>query len=288
MILKNAFTIDVEDYYQVEAFSQLIDRSEWGGFESRVESNTHKIMDLLDEYDIKGTFFILGCVAKKIPKIVKDIAARGHEIASHGMSHRLIYNQSYEEFKKETIDSKALIEDLCQHSIKGYRAATYSITKESLWALDVIAEAGFSYDSSIFPMRHDRYGIYDAIAIPNKMVTPAGYSLVEFPISTVKNKLLTLPIAGGGYFRLFPYWLTKMGLNYINQKGQEFLFYLHPWEVDPHQPRIPNVSALTKFRHYVNIDQSENRLNKLFSDFQFTTMRNVLESKGLLSDGDIV
>lgn len=280
--ITNAFTVDVEDFFQVEAFSQSIDRSKWDNFTCRVEVNTDSILALLDDANVKGTFFVLGWIAERYPDVVKSIAEAGHEIASHGMTHKLIYKQEQDVFRRETIDSKLLLEDLSQQPVNGYRAATYSITNKSLWALDVLVEAGFTYDSSIFPMRHDRYGIPDACSLPNILTTPNGSKIVEFPISTVKNKFMTLPIAGGGYFRLFPYMLTRWGLSQINKKQEPFVFYIHPWEVDPDQPRIDNISKFTKFRHYNNLDRCSDRLSKLLSDFKFSTMSNVLEAKGLL------
>ena len=288
MALENAFTIDVEDFYQVEAFSSTIDRKDWHSFESRVVANTDSILDQLDAHGISATFFVLGCVAQQHPEVVRNIAQRGHEIASHGMSHKLIYRQEFDEFERETRDSKALLEDLSQQEVLGYRAATYSITKKSLWALDVIAETGFVYDSSIFPITHDRYGIPEADTVPGTIRTPGGATIVEFPISTVKTRFFNIPVAGGGYFRLFPYTLTRMGLRQINSRNQEFMFYLHPWEVDPGQPVIPNIGITTRFRHYVNISKCRQRLNRLFEDFRFTTMRGVLENKGLIAGGNIV
>jgi len=280
--ITNAFTVDVEDFFQVEAFSQVIDVKKWDDYSCRVEANTDAILELLDSKNVKGTFFTLGWIAKRYPQVVKKIAELGHEVASHGMSHQLIYNQDRKVFKQETIDSKAILEDLSQKPVNGYRAATYSITNKSLWALDTLVEAGFKYDSSIFPMRHDRYGISDACPVPNTLRTPNGGSIVEFPISTVKTKHFTLPIAGGGYFRLFPYKLTQWGLNRINRKNIPFVFYIHPWEVDAGQPRVENISKFTKFRHYNNIDKCTSRLSSLLSDFEFTTMEEVLVNQGLL------
>ena len=287
MPINNAFTIDVEDYYQVEAFSNVINRKDWISFESRVLNNTQRILDLLDEFNIKGTFFILGYVAQKHPEIVRMISDKSHEIASYGMSYKLIYRQTPKEILQETVDSKDLLDDLSRQSVLGYRAATYSFTKKSLWALDILAETGFIYDSSIFPMRHDRYGIPDAHPLPSKLTTLKNKELIELPISTIKNKILTFLIEGGGYFRLFPYWLTRMGLASINKKNKSFLFYLHHWELDFNQPKIPNINLQTKFRHYINISKSEYRLKKLFNDFKFTTVRDVLESKGQLINGEI-
>lgn len=276
MAITNAFTVDVEDYFQVEAFSNQIDTEKWESYECRVEKNMDVLLGLLDERNVKGTFFVLGWIAKRYPQVVNSIAKQGHEIASHGMSHQLIYNQDRKVFRNETKDAKALLEDLCQQSVNGYRAATYSITNKSLWALDILAEEGFTYDSSIFPMRHDRYGISDACPDPHILTTPSGHKITEFPISTVKNKWWTLPIAGGGYFRVFPYMYTYWGLSKLNSQNKPFVFYIHPWEVDPEQPVISGISAFTKFRHYSNLKKCQDRLSKLLKDFEFSTMEKVL------------
>lgn len=282
--ITNAFTVDVEDFFQVEAFSQAIKRDNWDKFDCRVEKNTDVILNLLDDMNVKGTFFVLGWIAKRYPDVVKLISAQGHEVASHGMTHQLIYKQDQAVFKQETIDSKALLEDISQQPVNGYRAATYSITNKSLWALDILVEAGFKYDSSIFPMRHDRYGIPDACPLPNMLSTPNGSKLLEFPISTVKNRLFTLPIAGGGYFRLFPYQLTHWGLRTINKQGNPFVFYIHPWEVDPDQPIIKNISRFTKFRHYNNLSRCSDRLRHLLTDFNFNTMQYVLDNSRIANN----
>jgi len=278
----NSFTVDVEDYFQVEAFSQAIDRKDWASYESRVVNNTMRILDLLDAYNTTGTFFVLGWVAKKNPELVREIDSRGHEIASHGMSHKLIYNQSQDEFRQETFDSKSLLEDIIQKEVSGYRAATYSITKKSFWALDILCEAGYKYDSSIFPIVHDRYGIADINTKPHVITTANNNSITEFPISVFKNRIINVPISGGGYFRLLPYRVTKYLLGLLNRKNQPFMFYIHPWEVDPHQPRIDNIKLSTKFRHYNNISRCEDRLGKLLGDFRFSTTKNVLTQLELL------
>lgn len=280
--VKNAFTIDVEDYYQVEGFAAVVDRANWDGYESRVENNTARVLDLLAARNVRATFFVLGCVAKRHPSIVRAIQAAGHEVASHGLTHRLVYSQSPEVFRSETRESKAILEDQCQAPVLGYRAATYSITNRSLWALDVLAEEGFHYDSSIFPMRHDRYGIPDAEQAPHLLTTPGGERLVEFPISVLPYAGTKIPVAGGGYFRLFPYGFTRWALRKLNARGREFVFYLHPWEVDPGQPRIEAAGALSRFRHYLNLDRCAARLDRLLGDFPFDTMRNVLAERNLL------
>jgi len=280
--MKNVFTVDVEDYFQVEALKKAVNPEEWDKFDCRVEANTDLILSLLDSTNQSGTFFVLGWIAKRYPDLIRRISDQGHEIASHGMSHQLIYGQSRETFKKETVDSKALLEDLVQKPVEGYRAATYSITKKSLWALDILVDAGFKYDSSIFPMKHDNYGIPDIEPMPHRLLTETSRHIVEFPISTLKGRFGTLPIAGGGYFRLFPYWLTKWGLNKINANGNPFVFYIHPWEVDPNQPRVNDISRFSKFRHYNNLEKCEARLKRLCGDFSFTSMKTVLCDMGLL------
>lgn len=279
---QNALTIDVEDYFHVSAFADHVDRAAWDKMDTRVERNTGRILELLAERDVRATFFILGWVAERSPGLVREIAAAGHEIACHGFSHQLIYKQTPDEFRQETLRSKHLLEDLVQRPVAGYRAASYSITNRSLWALDVLVEAGFVYDSSVFPVRHDLYGIPGAQDIPHRLKTPAGHELVEFPLSTLNLLGYRLPIAGGGYFRLYPYAFTRAGLRAINRRGKPFIFYLHPWEVDPDQPRIA-AGWRSRFRHYNNLDKCEIRLKRLLDDFSFTTARAVLDRLGLCS-----
>ncbi len=280
MGIKNALTVDVEDYFQVSAFAKTIQPDDWENHPLRVENNTHRLLDIFDEHKVKATFFVLGWVAERTKSLVQEIVQRGHEVASHGYSHQLIYNQTPAAFREETIRSKALLEDIIQIPVRGYRAASYSITSKSLWALDILTEVGFEYDSSIFPVRHDRYGIPDAKESPHRLTTPQGYSLIEFPLSTANIFKYKLPIAGGGYFRLYPYWLSRAGLRQINARQQPFIFYLHPWEIDPDQPRI-EAGWFSRFRHYNNLDKCENRLQQLIQDFQFTTAWQVLENTGL-------
>jgi polysaccharide deacetylase family protein (PEP-CTERM system associated) len=280
--MRNAFTVDVEDYFQVEGFAKVIERSSWDGFRTRVGASTTTLLDMLAQRKIRATFFVLGWVARKHPEIVRQIASAGHEVASHGMSHRLIYEQTPEEFRRETHDAKSLLEDLGQRPVIGYRAATYSITRRSLWALDILCEQGFRYDSSIFPMRHDRYGIPGAEPKPHVLTAPGGGQLVEFPISVLRYGGAKIPVAGGGYFRLFPYRFTRWALRRLNSQGQEFVFYVHPWEVDPGQPRVNAASVLSRFRHYVNLRRSAERLGRLLDDFNFDTMHAVLAQRNLL------
>ncbi|MEW8351413.1 MAG: XrtA system polysaccharide deacetylase [Candidatus Thiodiazotropha taylori] len=273
----NAISVDVEDYYQVSAFNKQIKRADWDGYESRVYDNTQRILKIFDENSIKGTFFVLGWVAERNKKLISEISELGHEVACHGYSHDLVYNQTPEKFLEETKQSKAIIEDIIGKPIKGYRAASYSITEKSLWALDILSECGFTYDSSIFPIMHDRYGIPGAKTIPHRLKTAKGNVIIEFPLSTVGVAKRRLPVSGGGYFRLFPYWLSKAGLNRVNRTDQmPFIFYMHPWEIDEGQPKIKS-SRFSEFRHYNNIDKFETRLLKLIRDFEFSTVRDVLQ-----------
>jgi polysaccharide deacetylase family protein (PEP-CTERM system associated) len=272
----NAMTVDVEDYFHVAALAGSIDRSQWNDMEYRAEASTRRLLDLFDASHVKATFFVLGWVARKSPHLVSEIHDRGHEVASHGMSHKLVYNQTPQEFAAETHESKAMLEDIIGERVLGYRASTYSITARSLWALDILKEAGFAYDSSIFPIRHDLYGIPDAPQVPSLITTPKGARIVEFPMSTAPMLGFKLPVSGGGYFRLLPYWLTRAGLRRLNHGlSRSFIFYLHPWEVDPGQPRV-RAGWKSTLRHYTNIDRAEGRLRQLLAEFRFAPVREVL------------
>lgn len=277
MKILNAMTVDVEDFYHVSAFAKTILPGQWDDYPRRVLDNTQRLLDLFDQHQVKATFFVLGWVAEREKGLVKQIADRGHEVASHGYSHQLVYNQTPEVFREETIRSKGVLEDIIQSPVLGYRAASYSITAQSLWALDILEELDFEYDSSIFPIRHDRYGIPDAPDKPHVIKTTNGGSLIEFPLSTAVILGFKLPVAGGGYFRLYPYTLSKFGLNQINRKKKSFIFYLHPWEIDPEQPRI-EAGWLSRFRHYNNLQKTELRLGKLMESFEFSTVKNVLDT----------
>lgn len=280
--MRNALTVDVEDYFHVASFSKQIDPATWDSFTLRVERNTHRLLDLFAEHDVRATFFILGWVAERRPNLIREIGEQGHEIACHGYSHQLIYTQDPRVFRGETIRSKECLEQQTQCKVLGYRAASYSITKNSLWALDILAELGFKYDSSIFPVRHHRYGIPGSPRWPYKLETSDGNSLIEFPLSTLKIGRFTLPIGGGGYFRIYPYWFTHFALSYTNKSDKKpFIFYLHPWEIDPDQPRI-NTAWLSNFRHYKNLEYSEDRLRRLLKKFKFVPSRIILEELGLL------
>lgn len=285
--MKNVLTIDVEDYFHVAALAKSISVNDWNNIACRIEKNTHLLLDLFDKYNARATFFILGWIAERYPEIVKEINNRGHEIASHGYSHQLIYKQTPEQFRTETIKSKQLLEDITGKAVKGYRAASYSITNKSLWALDILYESGFQYDSSIFPVRHDNYGIPGSPTGPHVLKTSNGHTLIEYPLSTYKFLGQVLPVAGGGYFRLYPYWLSRFFYKSINKSVKPFVFYLHPWEIDPDQPRV-KASWFSEFRHYNNLDKCESRLRHLLNDFEFISMDKKLTELDLYSSGQKV
>jgi polysaccharide deacetylase family protein (PEP-CTERM system associated) len=273
----NALSFDVEDYYQVSAFAKVVDPSQWEKYSSRVDQNTRRILDLLDYNATKATFFVLGWVAERHVRLVKEIHARGHEIACHGYSHQLIYTQSPEEFRRETRKAQEILEDAIGSRIGGYRAASYSITRRSLWALEILCDLGFRYDSSIFPIRHDRYGIAGAPRFPHNIVLGDGKRILEFPVATLNIWGYRLPVGGGGYFRIFPYSLIAYAISYLNEvERQPAMFYLHPWELDPDQPRI-EAGLISRFRHYHNLKKCEQRLRKLLDAKSFAPVTKVLE-----------
>jgi polysaccharide deacetylase family protein (PEP-CTERM system associated) len=272
----NAMTIDVEDYFHVSALSEVIGRQDWERMEYRAEHNTDRLLDLFASNRLRATFFVLGWVAQRSPALVRRIHDAGHEVACHGLTHELVYRQTPDVFRRETASSKSMLEDAIGGPVHGYRAASYSITAQSLWAIDILCELGFTYDSSIFPIAHDRYGIPGASTQPGPLCAENGATIIEFPLTTVKLLGARIPIAGGGYFRLLPYAFTRWALRTVNRRDQlPFIFYLHPWEIDAGQPRI-NASWLSRFRHYTNIERCESRLRQLLSDFRFTTVREVL------------
>ncbi len=265
--ITNYLTVDVEDYFQVAAFEDVIPTDNWDQYECRVSSNTGSILELFADCGVRATFFIVGWIAERYPDLVLEIDRQGHEIGCHSYRHQKIYDLTPEQFREDTRRAKDILEQIIDKPVYGYRAPSYSITKKSLWALDILAELGFRYDSSIFPVYHDNYGIPDA---PRFAYRLEKQNMMEYPISTVQFPGVNLPIAGGGYFRLFPYWFTRMALRRINRKErQPFIFYLHPWEVDPGQPRVDGAGAKSRFRHYLNLDKTRNRLERLLQDFSF-------------------
>ncbi len=321
----NALTIDIEDYFQVHALSNIIKYEDWGNYECRIERNTDRILGILRGLPPTSglnprtlqhaTFFVLGWIAERYPDLVRRIQKDGHEIACHGYAHRLIYNQSRDEFRQDIKRAKSILEDITGSEVIGYRAPSYSITKQSQWALDVLIEEGFKYDSSIFPIRHDFYGMPNAPRFPflislngkpgfefqmlnfdstlKRSAAPYGAgrsgpltsnTLVEFPISTFQFFNQNLPISGGGYFRLFPYPVIRKSLKSINEKeGKPFIFYIHPWEIDSDQPRINGLSFRSKFRHYLNLNKTEDRFRKLLKDFNLSPIKEILEHNKVLS-----
>jgi len=266
----NALTVDVEDYYHVSAFDRHISRADWPSREARVVASTHLLLDLFEKAGVQGTFFVLGWVADQQPQLVRDIAAAGHEIGCHSYWHRLVYQQTPAEFRADLRRARDVLQELLGQPIRAYRAPSFSITHASLWALDILLEEGFIYDSSIFPTYHDRYGMAEAPLVPHRIARPHG-TLCEFPLTVYHVGGYPLPIGGGGYFRLYPYMFTRHAIRAVNAQGRPATVYLHPWEVDPGQPRIP-VGRLSAFRHYVSLHRTQARLERLLQDFALGTL----------------
>lgn len=310
-------TIDVEDYFQVHAFSKCVRYQDWGNYECRVERNTYRLLDILDAAVptpvvgpltpyAKATFFVLGWVAERYPILVKEIKARGHEVASHGCNHQIISAMSPEQFREDIHKSKSILEDLTGDAVIGYRAPNYSMGDQQLWALEILAEEGYQYDSSIYPIHHDTYGMPDAPRFPFTIVfngngnssrsapdsswavdsSPCALRLkpyadffTEFPLSTVRLFNVNIPVSGGGYFRLFPYQMVKKGLRRINREEERpFIFFLHPWEIDAEQPRIRGAGVRSTVRHYLNIKRTERKFRSLLKDFQFTSIQAMIDN----------
>ncbi len=282
----NAMTVDVEYYCHVTGFAGLVRPEDWPRFESRVEANTGKLLEIFATHKVSATFFMLGWIAERHGRLVKAIHGAGHEIACHGYSHGLVYQLTPEDFRKDVRRAKKLLEDVAGTPVDGYRAPSFSIVKSSLWALDILAEEGFQYDSSIFPIRHDRYGVPDAHRFPHRCQTRNGNGLAEFPISTSRVWGVNLPVGGGGYFRLLPYALTRWSIQRLNNREQRpAVVYIHPWELDPAQPRVPG-PLLGRFRHYVNLHTTERKVHRLLHDFSFQGLRWFLDR--LKSQGETV
>jgi polysaccharide deacetylase family protein (PEP-CTERM system associated) len=277
-VIRNAMTIDVEDYFQVSAFAPIIERASWPTRECRVERNVDLILGILAAGNVKATFFTLGWIAERYPAMVRRIVAGGHELASHGYGHLRASDQSRAEFADDIGRSKALLEDIGGAPVLGYRAPSFSIGKANLWALDVLHEAGYRYSSSIYPIAHDHYGMPEA---PRFAFYPNGPDgLLEVPITTVQMGSRKLPAGGGGYFRLLPYALSKWMMNRVNEvDGQSAIFYFHPWELDPGQPRPAGADLKTRFRHYVNLARMEGRIAALTRDFAWDRMDNIFLAK---------
>lgn len=262
----NALSIDVEDYFQVAAFAPYIRQAEWDTRECRVEKNVMRILEVLDSFNTKATFFTLGWVAQRYPSLVREIVEGGHELASHGYGHQRASDQSPDEFFSDISRAKAVLEEISGTQVRGYRAPSFSISEVNVWALDQIERAGYLYSSSIYPISHDHYGMASAPRFPFRLKS----NLLEIPISTVRIFGRNWPAGGGGYFRFFPYPLSRWAVQRINEvDDRPTIFYFHPWEIDPQQPRIPGANIKARFRHYINLDRTECRLRRLLSDFNW-------------------
>ncbi len=267
----NALTIDFEDWYQ----GLEIPAAQWAGYEDRIPLAARRLLNVLGEAEVRATFFVLGAVAERHPDLVRDIARAGHEVATHGYSHTLVYQMTPETFREELRHSIRLLENLTGQPVLGHRAPFFSITRDSLWAFDVLADCGIRYDSSVFPVLNYRYGIPDAPRWPYAVDAANGADLVEFPLSTSRMLGRNIPVAGGAYFRIFPYAFTRWGFRNINRQARPAVFYLHPWEVDPEHPRIPLPRRIA-LTHYFNLKATEQRLRRLLADFRFAPMCEVL------------
>lgn len=275
--LCNALSIDVEDYFQVQAFAGQIARADWEKSEWRFAANTHRILDLLEEADVKATFFTLGWVAARAKPLIRRMADEGHEIASHGMAHFRADEQTPQEFRRDVAQARAILEDIGGVAVRGYRAATFSIGAGNMWAFDILAEEGYLYSSSINPVKHDLYGLPEAPRAP--FYPRSGCAIPEIPMTTVSLLERNLPFSGGGFFRLLPYSVFRWGLNHVNRSDHlPCIFYMHPWEIDPFQPRISDAPLKSRVRHYLNLGKTEARLKRLLSDFAWDRVDRVYAS----------
>lgn len=264
-------SVDVEDYFHAEAFSDVVDRSQWDSYICRVEANTRRILDLLAELNVHATFFVLGWVAERFPALVREIAAGGHELGCHSYWHRLIYKLNPSEFREDTRRAKSVIEQIAGQPVLGYRAPTYSVVHRSIWALEILTELGFSYDSSIFPIHHDLYGMPDAPRAPFRFQTPFG-PMTEFPITTFRLAGHNLPVGGGGFLRLLPRMYTRLGLQRVQREGLPVVIYIHPWEIDPEQPRLAGRLS-SRIRHYTNLSRMMERFRSVLQTGTYTSFR---------------
>jgi polysaccharide deacetylase family protein (PEP-CTERM system associated) len=271
----NALTVDVEDWFQVSNFDSIVDRADWDRYPSRVEANTRRLLDLFDAHDARGTFFVLGWVAERFPGLVRDIAARGHRVASHGHSHRLVYDLGPERFAEDLDRSIDAIGAATGERPTGYRAPSFSVDHRSMWAFDVLAAKGFAFDSSVFPVRHPRYGIPGFSRVPRRVRTAAGAELDEFPMTTLRVLGRNIGAAGGGWLRLLPLAVLETAFRRMNAAGQPAVLYLHPWEIDPDQPRLA-VRGLGRLTHYTNLARTEARLERVLRRFRFVPMDEAL------------
>ena len=272
--LAGAMTVDVEDYFQVAAFTRQIATEDWGKFDCRVERNLDVILGMFAEHDVKATFFTLGWIAERYPTAIQRIVREGHELASHGYEHKKVHTQTPEIFRSDIRRTKAILESIGGQPVKGYRAASFSINEDSAWAFDILAEEGHSYSSSVYPIKHDHYGMPSASRFAYR--PSSKHDLLEVPISTINLFHRNVPSGGGGYFRLLPYSFSRWALRRIVDKEQKpIIFYFHPWEIDPAQPRVKGISLRSRFRHYVNLGTMERRLRAILRDFQWDRMDRI-------------
>lgn len=273
---KQALTVDVEDYFHVSAFEKTIDKADWNNLELRVEANTYRLLEIFEQKQAKCTFFTLGWVAERCPNLIKAIVEQGHELASHGFSHQRATIMTPEEFRADVDKSKKILEDASGQAVIGYRAPSFSFNDSNTWVYEILAELEFEYSSSTYPIEHDLYGV------PNwprfKYKRPEG--IIEIPVPTVRKNEINTGIGGGGYFRLYPYWLSKRRIdNYLNTEKQPYSFYFHPWEIDPQQPRVAGAPVKSKLRHYLNLSRMEGKIVRLLDDYQWDTMKRVYLGK---------
>lgn len=283
MGIKNALTVDVEDWFHVSLFRKKIRRDEWDQLASTVVQNTCRVLNIFAEKNVKATFFVLGWVAERYPEIVVAIKEQGHEVASHGYGHQIIYEQTHKEFAADVEKSLLILENITGERVLGYRAPSYSITRASMWAWQTLADLGLIYDSSIFPVKHDLYGIPDAPRFPFEIRFVNQTRLIEFPLSTVVLMKKNVPMAGGGYLRLYPYWFIQKSVRRINAEGRPAIIYLHPWEVDADLPRV-EAGWFKTMRHYGNLALMEHRLRRLLEEFSFGTVSEVLSTTQIQTD----
>ena len=282
--IRNALTIDVEDYFQVSAFAPYIARSDWDQRECRVERNVDRILAMLDRHQTQATFFTLGWIAERYPQLIRRIADQGHEVASHGYGHQRATELNEADFQIDVDRAKQVLEDVCGVAVTGYRAPSFSIGTQNLWAFDCLARAGYLYSSSIYPIQHDHYGMPDAPRFAHQV----NETLMEIPITTLRLFGRNLPASGGGYFRLLPYSVSRWMLRQVHaREGQSAIFYFHPWEIDSDQPRINGIDGKTRFRHYVNIDRMEQRLNRLLRDFNWGRMDHIFLNRAVPLKGSL-
>jgi polysaccharide deacetylase family protein (PEP-CTERM system associated) len=273
---KQALTVDVEDYFHVSAFEKAIDKADWNNLELRVEANTYRLLELFEQKQAKCTFFTLGWVAERCPNLIKAIVDQGHELASHGFAHQRATEMTHEQFLADVSKSKQILEDTSGQAIIGYRAPSFSVNDSNTWVYEALAELGFEYSSSTYPIEHDLYGV------PNwpRFKYQRDEGIIEIPVPTVRKDERNTGIGGGGYFRLYPYWLSKRRIdNYLNTEQQPYSFYFHPWEIDPEQPRVAGASIKSRLRHYLNLSRMEGKVERLLEDYQWDTMKSIYLNK---------